>query len=157
MNLLKNIEQAYKFAKRDTCCDCGCYGELSNFKEYVVLKGEKLAHSIQHEYRKMCDCCIFIAEETITILLVELKNTANLDDVDIEKKLTNGVEVALYVLKTQDAEQKFKIIPILLSKPLTGSPSTYNLMANIKIYINGNRTSLLLGECGDNIDDVLNQ
>ena len=156
MNLLDDIDKAYRFAKQHECCENDCSLNLGSLSNYTILKGEKLARSMR-KHTKMCDCLIFISKNKLIILLVELKHTTNLDDTEISGKFETGVAIVNQVLKEQKVSQTPKIFPILLSKSLSSSLATYALVTNIRVCINGQKKSLRCKECNCSLNDILPQ
>ena len=93
------------------CSESGCTLELADLGKHVVLKGEKI-----HADRKMCDCIIFVVNDSVIIGIVELKSKT-VHSSEVIKKLANSSEVALNVLeKCTDNHADSRLYHIVLCK-----------------------------------------
>lgn len=93
MLVLNCIKSNFGDAIISSCSELGCKLRLNGLNSYVVLKGESVCKN-----RRICDCIVFARENPIIIGIVELKGKTTHSN-KIIKKLSNGTEIALDILK----------------------------------------------------------
>jgi hypothetical protein len=128
------------------CEEKSCKLKLVGLNNYVILKGEKVREKICSE-RKICDCIIFtLGGEYVVIGIIELKSRT-VHASEIEEQLTNGLEVALDILKKcNDEHLKLDVYPIVLSK--ARSSSELRMIASKRIRVGGKKYDIIPKKCG---------
>ena len=85
---LDRIKRDFAHALRPRCSERGCTLSLQGLGDRVVLKGEEISQARQARKPPMCDCIIFVVDDSIVIGIVELKSKT-VDASQVEKKLVN--------------------------------------------------------------------
>ena len=149
---LDRIKSDFSHALRRGCSESKCTLKLGGLGEYVVLKGEGL-----YRDRKMCDCIIFLAGNSVVIGIVELKSkTAH--STEIIEKLTNSSEAALDILKKcTDSQIDFEFFHIVLCKGW--SPSELRKLKNRRIEVRGKgeKFSIVTKRCGVTFSSIVSE
>lgn len=130
------------------CSEMGCRLKLDGLSNYVILKGERICQD-----RRICDCIIFIRDDSIIIGIVELKSkTAHSSE--IEEKLTNGSLIALKILeRCCDNSVKFEFYHLVLSK--SWYSSEYMVIISRKIRVRGKKYEIIPKRCGVSFSKVI--
>lgn len=146
MSVIDIIRNNFTDAIIARCSEKGCKLRLNGVGNHIILKGEMICQD-----RSVCDCIIFT--EGIIIGIVELKSkTAHSSEV--EKKLTNGSEIALNILERySDNDMKFKFYHLVLAKKW--HTSEYKVITSKKIVVKGKKYNIIPKKCGISFSTVI--
>jgi len=148
MSLINCIRKNYHYAIVSGCSDKRCKLNLSDLKNFLVLKGEKL-----RGYQKISDCIIFIVKSTVIIGIVELKGkTVHVGD--IINKLSNASKIALGILQRCDPKnKKYNFYHIVLAEKWHSS--AYRVVTTRKIEVRGEKYNIIPKECGIHFSNII--
>lgn len=130
------------------CCDTGCKLDLQGLDEVLVLKGEKLFPK-----QTICDCIIFLGENSIIAGVVELKSKT-VDVSKVKDQLSCGlrfVKQALERSKTKHCLKRYFVVVLAKKWRIHERKS---LIAR-KIPFDGKKLMIIPKNCGDKLSDIL--
>lgn len=141
---IERIKSDFAHAFRSRCSESGCTLRLDGLSNRVVLKGEEL-----YQDRKMCDCIIFIVDDSVIIGIVELKSKT-VRTSEVADKLINSSEIALDILeKYADRHMKPIFRHILLHKGLNDSER--RKIERSRINVRGRKYDIITKRCGTSL------
>ena len=147
--VFRYIIENYSYAVVTQCSEQSCKLKLdclSQFSEYVILKGEKLGIS-----DKICDYLIFLRKSKIIICAIEMK-AKNWAPDKVKEQIENGWIKAQKII--QETKQSISIehlslIPMLLKK--RSNPIDVRQLKKYKI----GKQSIIIRNCGLSLSQVL--
>ena len=147
MTIIDSIKENFSNSIVKLCSEKKCKLKTYNLKNYVILKGEKVCKNI-----KISDCIIFKGNGDLIIGIVELKSKT-IHANDILKKLNNGSEIALNILKKYSKNLKYEIYHIVLAK--RWNSTELETITKRKISIDGKGHKIINGRCGNMFSDLV--
>ena len=146
MDILKHLKTQYSHAVQKRCEEEGCKINLSDLKEYIILKGEEL-----NPQKTICDCIIFLKRKTLIVGVVELKSGTTHAS-EVVNQLKSGLE---FVFKNMKGSAVDKVRVIVLAKKW--KKSEYNKITKTKIEIYGKKYPILPKRCGTYFSEIISK
>lgn len=151
MSIIGHIKITYSYAIAKECSEAGCKLKLKGLKEYVILKGEKIAC----KKHKICDYIIFtLSEGYIYIGVVELKSKTVHVEETIEK-LRKCSDIAIDILEqfNNNLMNSTIFFHIILSKRL--HTSEHEVITKRRIIVRGKKYPIIPQRCGVYFYDII--
>lgn len=146
-NIGSQLNNIFKDAAIDKCCERKCKLGLRGISNYSILKGEKIASG-----QKMCDCVIIHDVSPPRIILVELKS-GGIRFEQIVEKFENGLQLLAQTDRTVQEKQTYNVKMLLLVK--RRQPKTfYTRIRAHKLEMKGRKHSIITLRCGAELVNV---
>ena len=146
---MDGIKRDFAHALRSRCSENRCTLGLAGLRERVILKGDNI-----HQDRRMCDCIVFMVDDSVIVGIVELKGKT-VHASEIIDKLANSSEVALKIIEKYAANH---IRPEFYHLVLSLSQRGIELKKIKKgIRVRGRKHEITSRRCGTSFSDVISK
>lgn len=144
------IKGEFAHALRTRCSESSCTLRLDHLSNHVVLNGEEIC-----EDRRMCDCVVFVLDDSVTIGVVELKSRT-IHTSEVLDKLTNSSEIALAIFEKYSGRRTKPIfLHILLHKGSDGTER--RKLGKTRIKVRGKEYGIITKPCGSFFSTIISK